>query len=75
LVLDIISVRATRGAEETIVSISSEVRVTGKGSAAMVITFRVEVFFDINEIGFLVVLFIVSTLVLKGVAKSKETNE
>jgi len=75
LVLDVVSHRATRRAEETIVSISSEVRVTSEGSAVMVIAFRIEVFFDVNDIGFLVVVIIVSTLVLKSVAKSKETNE
>jgi hypothetical protein len=73
--LDVVSHRATRGAEETIVSISSEVGITSESSAAMVIAFRVEVFFDVNDIRFLVVVVIVSTLMLKSVAKSKETNE
>jgi len=75
LVLDVVSHRTATGAEETIVSISSEVRVTGEGSATVVIAFRVEVFFDVNDIRFLMVVIIVSTLVLKGVAKSKERNE
>jgi len=78
LVLDIVSYRATRRAEETIVSIRSEVGVTGKGSAigiVIIITIRSKVFFNIDNIGFLVIVIIVSTLVLKGVIKGKETNK
>lgn len=78
LILDVISYGATRGAEETSVEIRSEVGVTGKGSAVgvvVVITIRVEVFFDIDDFGFLVIMLIMSTLVLKGVVKGKETDE
>jgi len=73
-VLDVVSYRATSRAEETIVAISSEVAVTGEGSAFMVITFRVEVFFDIFDSGFLMILFIVSTLVFEGLSESEETD-
>jgi hypothetical protein len=41
----------------------------------MIITFRVEIFFDGFKSRFLMFLFIVSTLVLKGVTKSKETDK
>jgi len=78
LVLDVIFDRATRGAEETIVSIRSEVGVTSECSAigvVIIITIRVEVFFDIDNIGFLVIVLIMSTFVLKGVVKGKETDE
>jgi len=78
LVLDIISCGATRGAEETSIEIRSEVRVTSEGSAigvVVVITIGVEVFFNIDDIGFLVIVMIMSTLVLKGVVKGKETDE
>jgi len=40
----------------------------------MIISFRVEVFFDGEEFRFLVVFVIVSTFVLKGVTESKEGN-
>jgi len=73
-VLDIVSYRATSRAEETIVTISSEVTVTGEGSAFMIITFRVEVFFDIFDSGFLMILIIVSALVFEGLSESEETD-
>jgi len=78
LILDVISYRATRGAEETIVGIRSEVGVTSKGSAiavVIVITIRVEVFFDIDDIGFLMIVKIMTALVFKGVVKGKETDK
>jgi len=75
-VLDVILQRATRGAEETVVGIGSKVGVTGEGSAVtvvvIVITIRVKVFFNIDNFRFLVVMKIMSTLVLKGVAESKK---
>jgi len=40
----------------------------------VIITFRVEIFFDINQVGFLMFLKIMSTLVFKGVAESEETD-
>jgi len=78
LVLDVIFDRATRGAEETIVSIRSEVGVTGEGSAILVviiISIRVEVFFNVDNIGFLMIVVIVSTLVFKSVVKGNEADE
>jgi hypothetical protein len=76
LVLDVVSHRATRGAEETSVEIGSEVGVTGEGSAVMfVITIRVEVFFNVDDFGFLMIMVIVSTLVFKSVVEGKETDE
>jgi len=78
LVLDVVLNRATRGAEETIVSIRSEVGVTGEGSAiviVIIITIRVEVFFNVDNIGFLVIVVIVSTLVFKSVVEGNETDE
>lgn len=53
----------------------SEVRVTGKGSSRMVIAVRVEVFFNVDGFGFLMVMFIVSTFVLKGVIRGQETAD
>jgi len=41
----------------------------------VIVTFRVELFFDIEEFGFLVVLVVVSTLVLKRVSESKECDK
>jgi hypothetical protein len=76
LVLDVVSNRATRGAEETSVEIGSEVGITGEGSAVMfVITIRAEVFFNIDDFGFLMIMGIVSTLVFKSVVEGKETDE
>jgi len=78
LVLDVIFDRATRGAEETIVSIRSEVGVTGEGSAILVviiISIRVEVFFNVDNIGFLMIVVIVGTLVFKSVVKGNEADE
>jgi len=48
----------------TVVTVGSKVSVTGKGSAFMVVTFRVEVFFDVDQFRFGHFLVIVSTLVL-----------
>jgi len=64
LVLDVVSDRATSGIEESVVTIGSELGVTGKSSSGMVITFGVKLFFNIDKFGFLVVLVVVSTLVL-----------
>jgi len=76
LVLDVVSHRATRRAEETSVEIGSEVGITGEGSAVMfVITIRVEVFFNVDDFGFLMIMVIVSTLVFKSVVEGKETDE
>jgi hypothetical protein len=41
----------------------------------IVITIRVEVFFDIDDIGFLMIVVIVSTLVFKSLVEGKETDE
>jgi len=73
-VLDIVSYRATGRTKETVVPISSEVAVTGKSSAFMIITFRVEVFFDIFDGRFLMILIIVSALVFEGLSESEETD-
>jgi hypothetical protein len=75
LVLDVASYGATRLAKKTIVTVSSELGITGKGSSSMIITFGIEFFINHFESRFLMVLIIVSTLVLKGVAKSKETDK
>jgi hypothetical protein len=75
LVLDVVSNRATSGAELSIVAVSSKVRVTGEGSSRMVITFRVEVFFDIFDGSFLMFLFIMSTFMFEGLSKSEETDD
>jgi hypothetical protein len=76
LVLDVVSHRATRGAEETSVEIGSEVGVTGEGSAVMfVITIGVEVFFNVDDFGFLMIMVIVSTFMFKSVVEGKETDE
>jgi hypothetical protein len=76
LVLDVVSNRATRGAEETSVEIGSEIGITGERSAVMfVITIRVEVFFNVDDFGFLMIMVIVGTLVFKSVVEGKETDE
>lgn len=75
LVLDVVSDRTAGRAELTIVTISSEVTVAGKGSSSMVITFRVEFFFNIFDGGFLMVFVIMSTFVFKGLSKSEETDD
>jgi hypothetical protein len=75
LVLDVVSNRATRAAEKTVVTVGSEVGITGEVSSSMVISFKVELFFDRFEGGFFVVLVIVGTFVLKGVAKSEEADK
>jgi len=78
LVLDVVSHRATRRAEETSVEIGSEVGITGEGSAigiVIIITIRVEVFFNVDNSGFLVIVVIVSTLVFKSVVEGNETDE
>jgi hypothetical protein len=75
LVLDVVSDRATSGVEETVVTVGSELGITSKGSSCMVITIRVEVFFNIDEFRLLMVLVIVGTLVLKSIAKSEEGSK
>jgi len=74
LVLDVVSNGATGFAKKTVVTVGSEVGVTGKGSSSVVISFNVEIFFDGFNCGFRMILGIVSTLVLKGMAKSEETD-
>jgi hypothetical protein len=75
LVLDVVSNRAASGTELSIVAICSKVRVTGEGSSGVVITFKVEIFFDIFEGSFLMVLFIMSTFMFEGLSKSEETDD
>jgi len=48
---------------ERVVAISSEVAVAGEGSAGVVVTLRVEVFFNVDELRFFELLVIVSALV------------
>jgi len=74
LVLDVVSNGATGLAEKTVVTVGSEVRITGKGSSGMVVSFKVEIFFNRFICGFGMILRIMSTLVLKGVAKSEEAD-
>jgi len=71
LVLDV-ALDGTASTKETVVAVGSHVGVTGQGSASVVVAVGVEVFFDIDDIGFLEVLFVVSTLVLEGGAEGDE---
>jgi len=41
----------------------------------IIITIRVEVFFNVDNSGFLVIVVIVSTLVFKSVVEGNETDE
>jgi len=74
LVLNVVNHRA-RATEETVVSVGFEVRVTGEGSSSVVVTIRVEVFFNVNDFRFLMILFIVGTLVFETVVEGQETHE